>query len=242
MKTLNLIYLFITVLVLFSCENTDEISNSTDLEFGNETSQFLYEGSVYSSKYKIIEDKVLYQNKEVTEVVNKLNELPQLASYIHHDGKIEYFDTLEELEYKIFNKQPQTRGFESKGAKSCTLTMYEDTKRKGKKFSYKIDNSTQSISIWHLYVCEMNDNMSSLDLACETYITPDSQYPIPGHGNTCLVTLFQHENYTGSSISFSVTPYAPELIINSLKDYPLRPGSSTNWNDRISSLQFRFVK
>lgn len=241
MKVFYFICLFISALVLSSCENVDEISNGVDqIEFGNETSEFLYQGTLYISKCKTIGDKIIYQNQDVEKIVNKINGLTQLASYIHEDGTIEYFDTAEDLEYKIFNKQPQTRNFAIKYAKSCTLTMYENTKRKGHKFSYTIDNNTQSISIGHLHVCGMNDNMSSFDLVCETYINPDNPYPTPGHGNTCIITFFQHENYTGSSIYFSVTPSAPELIINSLKDYKLRPGSSANWNDCISSLQFRF--
>lgn len=242
MKTFHFISLFIAVLVLSSCEKAEESSNNTDqIESG--TFQFRYKGTIYFSEYKTIGDDVLYQNEKVGEVVNRLKNFSQLASYIHKDSIIEYFDTFEELENNLFNKQPQTRAFEPKGTESCTLTMYDDTQRKGKRYSYKIDNNTQSIRIGHLDVCGMNDNISSLDLISQTYIKQPSQYPKPEqHGDNCMVTLFQHENGTGESISFSVTPYSSELIVNSLKDYKLRPGSSTNWNDRISSIYFRFVQ
>ena len=56
--------------------------------------KIVYHGKVYETLYTIINDSTyLYQNSEVKDLIDNLNETrPNLRTFIHGDGVIEYFD------------------------------------------------------------------------------------------------------------------------------------------------------
>ena len=118
-KITILIALFIGV--MFGCQNSDlELTPTENLQSNDqliplrETFDFTYNGKTYSSPFYMENDTIMIlEDEEVAAVHNRLQELPDLATYVTPNGDIEYYDSYEELE---LNKQ-------SKGLKNRNATI-----------------------------------------------------------------------------------------------------------------------
>ena len=118
-KITILIALFIGV--MFGCQNSDlELAPTENLQSNDqliplrETFDFTYNGKTYSSPFYMENDTIMIlEDEEVAAVHNRLQELPDLATYVTPNGDIEYYDSYEELE---LNKQ-------SKGLKNRNATI-----------------------------------------------------------------------------------------------------------------------
>ena len=107
-KITILIALFIGV--MFGCQNSDlELTPTENIQRNDqliplrETFDFTYNGKTYSSPFYMENDTIMIlEDEEVAAVHNRLQELPDLATYVTPNGDIEYYDSYEELE---LNKQ-----------------------------------------------------------------------------------------------------------------------------------------
>ena len=60
--------------------------------------EFLYKGKAYETSLLVVDDSIVsVENKEVEDLFLSLNALPDLVTYVHRNGEIEYFDDREEL-------------------------------------------------------------------------------------------------------------------------------------------------
>lgn len=253
MKTVYL-SLFVALLTgLFSCQQAEDISflNSEKANFSveeneiieNDMVRFLYKGKTYVSECQTIGENVIIQDEVVANLAEKFSLNKTLATYIHSDGTLEYFDSSADLEASVFfEKSLATRaGFESKVTDSGVLTIFEDSKCKGDSWKFTINSTTTHIELANLGD-HWNDRISSIDMVCNyRVVSGNNPYPpLYNHGNKCIATFYEHENFEGGSVWFSVDPSYPSSYIHYFKSLPLYPGSSKNWNDRATSLKFSF--
>lgn len=230
--------LFISILFA-ACQNSDlelaQVENLTDGEQVTplrETFDFTYNGESYSSPFYMENDTLMIlEDEKVAAVYDRIQELPELATYVAPNGDIEYYDSYEELE---INKQ--SKGLKNKNATprtySYTIMIYEhadyNTQRQGRK-----EILNPPIAIPDLDVYAMDDMISSF--------TAGSRYPIYFSG-TCGITFFRNPNYKAQSITFTFKEgimdelgYYYYCKVRNFHDYKVKKG--INWNDRISSLK-----
>lgn len=240
MKTLY--YLFFIVALFSSCEQVEDLNNqNTDSQMEKGIYEFCYQGINYSTEYQKNGDEIIYENEQVASLINDLAQNNRIATFIHSNGTVEYFESPEELERTLFpvGLIPQTKAFEIRRTESAVLTVFEDSKCKGKSMKFTIDANAYSVEVRTLE--SFGDKISSIDLTCNWYVPQPSEYPRPyKHGDRCVATFFQNLNFEGYSVAFAVDPTYPNSQVHYFKSIPLYPGSSKNWNDRVSSLRFAF--
>jgi hypothetical protein len=239
--------LFLIVCALSSCESVEEpvlISDSKlavndssiEMQADSGIFSFRYKGNDYSYPYQVINDEIHYLDQSIENIANQLKDNPSVAAYIHEDGLIEYFDNEKELEKNV-TTTVNTRATIPM-VTSGQLIVFEDSKCKGKTQTFAINGTKQHVDIANLGD-DWNDIISSLDLTC-TFRTFDVMpNPCP---TACVAIFYEHENFGGYSISFSVGVGETHSYIHYLKSYPLYPGSNKNWNDKITSLRFTMNK
>lgn len=243
MKPIYLLLTLFAVALFLSCEQSDDLyDRGGDVQIENGVYEFRYQGVAYSAEYQKVGDDMSYKSKQVATLISDLSQNERIATFIYPDGTAEYFESPEVLEETLFPKgvvvQTKSAPFNAKTS-SAVLTVFEDSKCKGSTIKYTIDANTYSTEASTLG--GMNDKISSIDLVCNWYVPEPSPYPGPyTHGNKCVATFFEDPNFQGYSIWFAVDPSYPHSYIHYFKSYALYPGSSKNWNDRVSSLRFAF--
>lgn len=238
-----------------SCSNLDDEIDLSILETktsGNtqlNTLSFIYNKEVYFSECEELDDSVIILNEAVREVANQLASISDLAALVHEDGIIEYFDSWNVLQQSLAqeNKEKSNsivnvnlRNFR---LKNPVLSIYDDINYKDRSFTFK-----EPIEIPQLKdkPYEFNDKMSSFKFYYEKEYTEDFVGPVVER--YAQVTFWEDDNYKNHSLTYvlhidpSIRPggglYPCEVA--SMKNIPLYPGSSRNWNDKVTSLRFAF--
>ena len=128
---------------------------------------------------------------------------------------------------------------------SASLTIYHKDNGGGNQASFTL-NSTKTSVERSTFIGKdekgvyWNDRMSSLSMACEYTLIEFPDYPVMTSGNIATYTLFEHTEFNGRSISFSISPTITPFRIN-LKNYMMSPipgSTNDNWNDKASSSKY----
>lgn len=254
MKTLTKTFLyFIALIAITSCTQdfleTLPKDNLQTIETG--TLNFIYKGISYTSEYSRLSDStVIFKDNQVSELSKLLATKPNLISYIHPDGSLEYVETLEETNAKISNeieKSITTRStIETKGVGplrtfcEAECHLYRHSNHKGWQIQHIISacpNAPYPRSVKQDKLPSSKDNkISSIKVFARRDPNANVSYEQPSGS----LRLFQYENHTGNSLILPFTNVWSEINIPSLKKYPLYPGSKDNWNDTITSYGFTF--
>lgn len=165
-----------------------------------------------------------------------------MVTFVYPSGVIEYFDDTVDLDNRlnlaqVYEPIRNLTRIDYLTTRSGHLIVYKDSKCKGKELHSNLDDGVHSVdtSFDYLVGQGMEDEISSIDLTC-TYVVND---PHPTtHGNRCTALFFADPYYMGYSIYFYIDPYTPHSYIHYFKSYPLYPGSSKDWNDKVSSYRF----
>lgn len=89
-KLLTLFILSICIIINFSsCEQNSIEENTKATEQIPESINFKYQGKSYTSSYQVIDNDIVYSNKEVTELLGKFTSNPNLATLIDENGNVE---------------------------------------------------------------------------------------------------------------------------------------------------------
>lgn len=234
--------LFISILFA-ACQNSDlelaQVENLTDGEQVTplrETFDFTYNGESYSSPFYMENDTLMIlEDEKVAAVYDRIQELPELATYVAPNGDIEYYDSYEELE---INKQ--SKGLKNKNATprsySYTITIFEHADFNALRLGRR-QELVPPIAIPDLgsELYKMDDMISSF--------TAGSRHQTSFYG-THGITFFRNPNYKAQSITFtykSTDGGFDELgnylycKVRNFHDYKVK--KKINWNDRISSLK-----
>lgn len=246
------------VFSIMSCDNeliTDENSNTSETETKSSEDiqffEFTYKCKHYSSEIESTNDSIItFKNKEVEQIANRLKNNHNLITYVYPDGAIEYFDNEQDLKNNIKRQIISTKAFTkvAKWTTSATLTVFQKDKCKGRSYSNTLTDQVFSFNVTHEILCDLNlnDEISSIDLICNyqsmSWSTDNPPIPLPplDHGSKCIATFYADPNCTGYALWFAVDPSYPHSYIHYFKSYPLYPGSSKNWNDKVSSYTFMY--
>lgn len=227
--------LFISILFA-ACQNSNlelaQVENLTDGEQVTplrETFDFTYKGESYSSPFYMENDTLMIlEDEKVATIYNKLQELPELATHVTSDGKIEYFDTYNDL----FGNLPisSTRNFPNY-MNRYILHIYEHSNYNRNRTG-KIQSLDMPILIPDLDAYGMDDMISSCAVTNGQNM-----------GTISSITFFRNPNYQAQSITFSYNfPLSDPtwgnyvfLLVENFHNYKVK--KKINWNDRISSLK-----
>lgn len=231
MKNLfKLLLLSIVVnLGLNSCQQDIDLPaiNVNDIA-GNQS--FIYKGDIYESDFYVDQDSsVIFTNEIVNEVAEKLRLVPNLASFVHSNGQIEYFDNMEDFNKLItdikreYSDNPELRGSTAPN----WVTFYEDSKLHASRFTLLPRTEMKQVGVIQREIdgrmFNFSRKISSLDMG--------------GWGT--MVTIFTGQNFGGQLISWVVNRYDhPEqyAYIHYLKSYQTAPGSRVSFNDNVGSI------
>lgn len=277
MKKLNyLVALVCTTAGLFSCNNemidSDSFINSESIvktksvevspsDTITETCKFLYKGLNYETTMLIVNDSVVsMQDKGVEKLLTELNELPNLVTYRHRDGLIEYFDNREALlsilpdivakEEKLISNTKSLRGSvvanpacdAIKDGYYANLFLCDDHNYGGKVRKILLSTARTDTVVNHLKPnYDMNDKTTSF-----------CAYSFKG--NT-LFELFENDHLKSHCLSFTcysrdiqvvndLTPgvvlihaFYGAVIAPDLKNVHVEGTKKSSWNDRITSVR-----
>lgn len=240
--------LFFISSILLSCETIEEVPKvaesrqaindlSVVAPVDSGTYHFRYKENDYFCRYKIIDDKISYLDQNVEDLTNLLKENPSIAAYVHEDGVVEYYDSEDDL-----NNKMQKHSINSKQIEQRLLTtrsevsLFEHPKCTGRSIAFVVDKYS------------LVRRVSALENGWDNIITSFSLSSQFNSEEVALlgppsfrVTFYQNINFGGYSISFPSTYEEPYGYIHYLDRFPLYPGSSTSWDDQISSLEFKLI-
>lgn len=232
-KNHYLLYL-LSLLFLAACSNEDLDSgkpNSLDTE-RDRSIEFIYMGKLYSSTYSLTPDSLIVLNDNIAnEVYRDLGLKPNLAVVVNENGILTYYDSYDKIPSTDY--PPTQSSLRSSGsfpiATSLTVDMFEDSSYNGKRISFTINKNEKIIYIPSLGAHGMNDKISSLKyrITRASYDGGVTASIIPN------VTLFEHNDYQGRSVTFTSTfSLSLEDAVRRLKEVPM---GGDNWNDKASS-------
>ena len=233
--------LFISILFA-ACQNSDlelaQVENLTDGEQVTplrETFDFTYNGESYSSPFYMENDTLMIlEDEKVAAVYDRIQELPELATYVTSDGEIKFYDSYSDLQQNNIeidnNIKPSLRGSNDADLIVYQNANYNDRLEVAGRHAFYIQGS---ISIPDPSYYRMDETISSFELV-GSVITLHSTYRI---------TFFRNKNYKAQSLSFdykngvydNMWQYYYYVRVPNLKNYKVKKGIT--WNDRISSFK-----
>lgn len=179
------------------------------------TVEFKYQGNIYVSKYERNGNDIIFQNKEVDNIVNLFKENPNLSVYIHSDGLQEYFDSYSIfLNQEISNKDSINPTTRATGISSATLTVYTRTKYRGDKGSFTVNQQRPILQINDLGVYNLANKITSMKL---------NGLSVTDGPLTCKATFFEYTNCQGRSCTFQITYPNIDLGIKDFSSISLNP-------------------
>ncbi|MBD8347002.1 hypothetical protein [Dysgonomonas sp. HGC4] len=224
MKKLTLLFSLIGLCLFFvACEKegVDDLKAHDATENLNlPLLNFTYKGIPYSSVYTISSDSsIILKDEIVNNLYQSLQSIPTLATYIHQNDHIEYFDNFTDLQahFKPIENPNSLRA----GDTSSYLTLYADKDFRGNTYSV-----TGSVKVdW--VGKDFNDKATTFKMGTSSSF---------GY-STYHVTFFKDAGFRSSSLSFWVQKggYARAESFSNYHTGILGLGGS--WNDEISSFE-----
>ena len=212
---------------LLSCSNDNENASVEAGIKGNNVLTFSYEGKVYSSSYDSSKKTLVLDDPAVNSLYNKLQELPELATFERQDGSLEFYDNYNDLnksltaKSNVFSKSETAKTAEAAGQ----IFLYENIDRGGRSIPFDVD--AFGLNVPDIGAYSFNDRLSSFEMVLNL-------------SNTYVVTLFRDQDYQGRSYSFNgPTSINGVLYIRNLGDYVMtnRWPSDITWNDQMTSFK-----
>lgn len=206
---------------------------------------FIYKGNKYKSTYYFEGDSAIFEQKEVGELLNRLNSLPELVTFIYMDQTHEYFDDQEDYmrnyervcEKNISISQSSSISTFSKGdgsipgpdmKYSANMNLFDDRNYEDTTVQFNLEKDQTVVEIPQLRNYGMNDKTTSLVLWCNS--------------GTVEYQLWEDNNYKGHSLVYILTSTSLHLgvkgrfVIPNLGRIQVE-GTRHTWNDRITSIR-----
>lgn len=222
MKKISLLLVSLC-LIFTSCEK-----DSVDSLKGNESKEdlnlsvlkFTYKDISYSSFFTQ-DSLITLKDQTANEIYQNLQNIPTLATYIHEDGSIHFFDTFADLQahFKPIEKFNTLRAADA----SAFLTLFADSNWRGN--TYSITGSVKVDWVGK----DFNDKATTFSMGTSSSF---------GY-STYNVTFFKDAGFKGASLSFSVQKgYTRGESFSNFHTGFLGLGGS--WNDEVSSFETWF--
>lgn len=240
--------LFLISIFYYSCQSDDYENSLNDSQTQEElqTFNFIYKGTHYSCYYVMVDSIMQFENTEIGRLINNLQKLPELATYIHDNDLVEFFDNHQDLMNELtaiqtkrakttFPPLPTVRYISN-----AYLTVYDDTNLKDTNTSFTISAYPKtgpivnpvypSLEVTSFKPYKLEDKISSMKWSCDVVnSTP------PFRSVNIVVTFYEHPSFGGQSLTFN------ELNINYTYS-ERRSFKSFNFNDKASSMRFYLVQ
>ena len=233
MKNLTKLLFFVSI-AFVSCSD-NEFDGDSQTSQSPDVFTFIYDGVTYSSEYELLEDSVIsFFDKDVAQMYNELDSMPQLATWERPDGLIEYFENSEIAMKKLGLKTGEVNA-ELRAATSVTVgvMLYKDWYLTGTSLGYGMSEACSGIARFEETIypttthINLNDEVTSIGV----------------YGLNCpsgALLIYEDINYGGKSLVLSFGRVL-NYYVNNLGDYKLKSGSlfssSKSWNDQASSLK-----
>lgn len=258
----NLMLIF-TFFVFVACNSDNDVEVRSDEPKGIYTLNIKYQGNMYNVLCENVNDSIVFLDKEFESFyLKEIAVKPDLATLLHSDGTIEYFDNidaamrsqnltfwdsaLEDVDNQdvVLRRSPYYPP--GGGASAGKAILWDDT-------NYK-DRTVEITIGFQLYFAEgnlknsdgFNDKTSALRVW--SYINNNSTYKNPGYiypaknykGSELRVVFLGYENsgFNGRAL-ICIPPNGGVHEDPRLKNVPCDSG---NWNDRISSCILRIAE
>lgn len=244
MKTISRLFLFVFIGIgLFSCQNEDGVEIPDNIS-NLKVVSFIYEGMTYSSTYKFDKDSLMvFDDSDVEALYARLDSLPQLATYIHSDGLIEYFDNSELAQAKMGGNSIDLNTPKLRVSASGSISLFEHENMGGKSVNYSFEYSSVApyFGVSVPFLEKYYPIPSAVTYVNFNDMTSSFTVNLGGSYRQCNVTLYEDKNYGGKSLSFTFFYPNSPFKINNLGDYKIKNGSlfshSKSWHDEASSLK-----
>ncbi len=244
MKIIPKLSLLVFIGIAFiSCENEDEVGipdNTPNLK----SVSFIYEGVAYSSTYEFDKDSLMvFDNNEVEALYARLDSMPELATYVHNNGMVEYFDNSAIAAEKNSINNSNVKTPTLRLSASGSITLYEHANMGGKAVSWSFVDTLNPYS-FGIQVPLLQKYFSPP--AAVTYInfndmTSSFSVNLSGSYRQCNVTFYEHKDYGGKSLTFVFFYPNVPFKINDFGNYKIKNGSlfshSKSWHDEASSMK-----
>lgn len=227
----NILYLLISIFGLVSCSSDDLINstNTNDDTLLTKKISFNYSGKYYSSTYQQVNDSfIILSDTKINDLYQRLNQLPNLATYVDKNGHITYYDSFDSY-LKETNINHAFLNGNSKamlGNQKYKITFYSNA------YNYLIFNlSAGSYKIHDLNEYQFNDNI--LLIKVKTLEKPITN-------TISQITLFRDNNFGGRSITFEfnkATSYQEIDLSEHLFDKSFL-STGKKWSRHVSSIIF----
>lgn len=230
-----------------SIEEISEVANIANVTNESlETISFKYNEKTYKSSYQVIDNQMIFNNKEVQEIQEKIANNPNLATLVTAEGNYEYFENYEELQKFLrkpeFLSDVSTRGT-TIGAK-LTTHLHIDVGYSGGGQTYDKYTPVELPpgALNQIWVADMstialskkglNQKLSSIQLLSTVY---DNM----SYGG--FLTLWDNKNFSGYSITWHLDSLTTTIKVKDLRKVIRGPiPLGLNWNDVAQSLKFGY--
>lgn len=222
--------------------------------------EFLYKGKAYETSLLVVDDSIVsVGNKEVEGLFSSLNVLPDLVTYIHRNGEIEYFDNRAELllvlpsivkneENDVVLSEKISNGIVDNPACDPIMNGYyanlflcDDRNYGGKVRHVLLSTANRDTVVNHLKPdYDMNDKTTAFCAYSFGGNTLFELYENDHLKSHCLsFTCYSKDAQVMNgpySTSFQWLPYGAVIAPN-LRNVHVEGTKSSSWNDRITSVK-----
>lgn len=227
----NLLLAFILGITLFSCSN-DDFSIQNEKSVKNENFTFIYNNVKHSSPYHYDQDStMILDDNKTNDLYTKLQNLPDLATYIRDDiNTIEFFENYKEA-IDIIKNRPTIRT--SLPFTSFKLTLFSNRGYKGRTsiIESRVDesNSSYQYMLTDLGYRDFDNILSSFHVLLYT----NGRLPTSGRSYPKgAFKLFLHENTLsngGKTLIFDYQGKSSDIRCIDLRTY--------KWDNKVSALR-----
>lgn len=234
-KMLFLLWGVLNVVLLASCEQSDK---EDVVDKSNQVLNFKYDSKNYSSNYQVVNGKVVCDNEQVQQVYAKLANNSNLATLVHDDGSLEYFDSYEELIEYLDKVTPVTKQADTRagGNARSTIGLYADINYRGENrvFTFNTPGQQTGAAYADLSTIGLLNKISSVKVGTD-YFTPLSF--------NSRITLYDQRNFKGYSITWQTVRNSknPINVPDLSKIYKNPAPSILTWDNAAQSARIGFI-
>lgn len=230
-----------------SIEEISEVANIANVTNESlETISFKYNEKAYKSSYQVIDNQMIFNNKEVQEIQEKIANNPNLATLVTAEGNYEYFENYEELQKSLrkpeFLSDISTRSTTISAKLTTHLHIDVGYSGGGQTYEKYLPSQLPPGVLNQVWIADMstialdkkglNQKLSSIQLLSTVYDNLS-------YGG--FLTIWDNKNFTGYSATWKLTSGTPNIRIKDLRYVIRGPIPSTlNWNDVAQSLKFGY--
>lgn len=229
MKNYLILSLFLSMIVLYSCQKEEMVQNKTNNEENIFIEEYIYEGISYFLEYSVERENYIVVDNKNNELIQNILDKENTALLINEQKENSYYVFNNYNELKVFLNIKESEKLNNSKAIRGSVDIFADRHFVNHVGWYTIygDGGISSLGT-------ADDKASSYDITGSTAVN-----------EKIVVTFFEHPNYGGNSLTATVAPNpipgdsyhgADGDLHNNLMSGRL--WWKKYWGDRISSIKW----